>query len=188
MKTDNAIITPDNVIITPDKMEEAYLKVVKYVFDSLRSKTSDDIDNFALMAIRNDGALMLDYMLKKYNLAIPIGFIDPTSHRDDVYKENRQDLREKESSKLPEGGIDNKHIIMVDSVHETGRTARAAIDTLMDYGRPASVELVVLLERGGHEVPVRPTCSAIKNGHVPLEFEVKLCAENEDHYMALNPR
>src|SRR5690606_3589372 len=59
-------------------------------------------------------------------------------------------------TRLPPGGIDGRHLVIVDDVLYTGRTARAALDELADFGRPARIWLCVLIDRGGRELPIQP--------------------------------
>ena len=59
-------------------------------------------------------------------------------------------------TKLPAGGINDRRVVIVDDVCYTGRTARAALDELADFGRPASIALAVLIDRGGRELPIQP--------------------------------
>jgi pyrimidine operon attenuation protein/uracil phosphoribosyltransferase len=81
----------------------------------------------------------------------PVGTLDVALYRDD-YPERRPDVR---PSDIPYD-ITGRHVVLVDEVLYTGRTVRAAIDALIDLGRPASVQLAVLLDRGHRELPIRP--------------------------------
>jgi pyrimidine operon attenuation protein / uracil phosphoribosyltransferase len=80
-----------------------------------------------------------------------VGAIDTSRHRDDLH------LREpshRYTSRVPE--VDGKVVVLVDDVIHHGRTARAAMDALMDFGRPRAIQLAVLVDRGHREVPIRP--------------------------------
>ncbi len=81
---------------------------------------------------------------------IPYGYIDVTLYRDDL--DHRKSLKPSKSSSIP--NIDNRHILLVDDVLYEGRTARAALDALKDFGRPASVKLLVLVDRGHRKLPI----------------------------------
>ncbi|PFG33108.1 bifunctional pyr operon transcriptional regulator/uracil phosphoribosyltransferase PyrR [Sanguibacter antarcticus] len=82
-----------------------------------------------------------------------VGTLDVTMHRDDLH---RQPPRAIGSTQLPDGGIDNKVVILVDDVLFSGRTIRAALDALSDIGRPRAVQLAALVDRGHRELPIRP--------------------------------
>ena len=84
---------------------------------------------------------------------IPVGSLDVTMYRDDL---RTRGIRPLEETDLPAGGIDGKTVVLVDDVLFSGRTIRAALDALTDLGRPASVQLAVLVDRGHRELPIRP--------------------------------
>jgi pyrimidine operon attenuation protein / uracil phosphoribosyltransferase len=93
-------------------------------------------------------------------IAAKVGAIDITLYRDDVF----EGLPKPEvgSTTLPEHTIAGKTVILVDDVLFTGRTIRAALDALMDYGRPRSVQLAVLIDRGHRELPIQPDYVGLK--------------------------
>ncbi len=82
---------------------------------------------------------------------IPVGSLDVTMYRDDL---RSQPTRSPHKTSVP-GGIDGKVVVLVDDVLFSGRTIRAALDALNDLGRPASVRLAVLVDRGHRELPIR---------------------------------
>ncbi len=88
----------------------------------------------------------------------PVGFIDVSFYRDDYSRTGLKTGARR--SELP-FDVDGASIVLVDDVLFTGRSVRAAINELFDYGRPARIELAVLIDRGGRELPVEPTyCGA----------------------------
>jgi pyrimidine operon attenuation protein / uracil phosphoribosyltransferase len=78
--------------------------------------------------------------------------VDATLYRDDL---RRGPARALESTAVPEGGVDDKLVVLVDDVLMSGRTTRAALDALRDEGRPRAVQLAVLVDRGHRELPIR---------------------------------
>jgi pyrimidine operon attenuation protein / uracil phosphoribosyltransferase len=82
---------------------------------------------------------------------VPVGALDITLYRDDL---RHRPPRPLESTRLPEGGIDDQLVVLVDDVLFSGRTVRAALDALRDLGRPRAVQLAVLVDRGHREVAV----------------------------------
>ena len=86
------------------------------------------------------------------DVAIPVGSVDVTLYRDDLRLRGVRPLGE---TLEPEGGITGKTVILVDDVLYSGRTIRAALDALADLGRPQSVQLAVLVDRGHRELPIR---------------------------------
>ncbi|MFB9302668.1 bifunctional pyr operon transcriptional regulator/uracil phosphoribosyltransferase PyrR [Kibdelosporangium philippinense] len=83
---------------------------------------------------------------------VPTGVLDVTLYRDDLRRHPNRPL---EPTSLPEGGIEDKLVILVDDVLYSGRTVRAALDALRDHGRPQAVQLAVLVDRGHRELPIR---------------------------------
>lgn len=83
---------------------------------------------------------------------VPVGVLDITLYRDDL---RRHATRAVGPTDLPTGGIDGMRVVLVDDVLFSGRTVRAALDALNDVGRPASVQLAVLVDRGHRELPIR---------------------------------
>ena len=81
---------------------------------------------------------------------IPCGYLDVTLYRDDL--DHRKSLKPSKSSQVP--NIDNKEVLLIDDVLYEGRTARAALDAIKDFGRPASVKMLVLVDRGHRKLPI----------------------------------
>ncbi|WP_106850623.1 bifunctional pyr operon transcriptional regulator/uracil phosphoribosyltransferase PyrR [Blastococcus sp. Marseille-P5729] len=82
----------------------------------------------------------------------PVGVLDITLYRDDL---RTRGVRPLERTQEPEGGIDDKIVVLVDDVLYSGRTIRAALDALRDWGRPRAIQLAVLVDRGHRELPIR---------------------------------
>jgi len=83
---------------------------------------------------------------------VPYGRLDVTKHRDDLHL--RPPDGHRRASEVPE--IDGRVVVLIDDVIHHGRTARAAMDALMDFGRPRAIQLAVLIDRGHRELPIRP--------------------------------
>jgi pyrimidine operon attenuation protein/uracil phosphoribosyltransferase len=84
----------------------------------------------------------------------PVGSLDITLYRDDLMAVGPRPVVGE--TRLPDGGVDDRVIVIVDDVSYTGRTARAAMDELNDFGRPRRILLCVLVDRGGRELPIQP--------------------------------
>jgi pyrimidine operon attenuation protein/uracil phosphoribosyltransferase len=84
----------------------------------------------------------------------PVGTLDITLYRDDLTAIGPRPVLGE--TRLPAGGIDGRNLVIVDDVLYTGRTVRAALDELADFGRPARILLCVLIDRGGRELPIQP--------------------------------
>lgn len=106
----------------------------------------------------------------------PVGAIDISLHRDDLPL--RSATAPLQASDLP-AAIDDRIVVLVDDVLFTGRSIRAALDALIDYGRPAAIELAVLIDRGHRELPIRPDYVG-KNLPTHRDDEVLVLLEETD--------
>jgi pyrimidine operon attenuation protein/uracil phosphoribosyltransferase len=116
----------------------------------------DDLSDVYLVAIPNGGVplgrLLIENIEKIAGVRAPLGILDTTLYRDDmVVTGRRPPLRVTE---MP-SSVDDKLIVLVEDVVNTGRTIRAAMDALMDFGRPRIVQVVALVDRGRRELPIR---------------------------------
>ena len=113
----------------------------------------------ALVGIWSGGAWLAERLQKELGLPGAHGVISSTLHRDDFSA--RGLASGTDPTQLP-FSIDGRHIVLIDDVLYTGRTVRAVVNELFDFGRPASVTLAVLVDRGGRELPVAAAFSAAK--------------------------
>jgi len=117
---------------------------------------NDDLSSLYLVGVPNGGvplARQLATNLKEIaDLEPAVGVLDTTLYRDDlIARGNRPRLRRTE---MP-SAVDDRVVVLVDDVASTGRTIRAAMDALMDFGRPRGVQVVALIDRGHRELPIR---------------------------------
>ena len=105
-----------------------------------------------LVGVASGGAWLAQRLQKDLGLAGEAGILSSSMHRDDF---SQRGLASSGQTLLP-FDVNGAHLIVVDDVLYTGRTIRAVLNELFDYGRPASVKLVVLVDRGGRELPVQP--------------------------------
>jgi pyrimidine operon attenuation protein/uracil phosphoribosyltransferase len=111
-------------------------------------------NNPALVGIFSGGAWIAERLRELLGLSEEIGLIDVSFYRDDFAEKG---LHPQCRPTVIPFDVEGRHIILVDDVLYTGRTTRAAINELFDYGRPASVALAVLADRGGRELPIGAT-------------------------------
>ena len=142
--------------------DEAIAKALSRIAHEIIERT-DELDSVALVGIQSRGAPLASRLRRlveeRSGYAIPVGALDITFHRDDVHVRDRgrapgrQPVVRSTSISFP---IEGMTVILVDDVLYTGRTIRAAIDALLEFGRPARVQLAVLVDRGHRELPIRP--------------------------------
>lgn len=113
-------------------------------------------ENMAIIGIQNRGAYLAERVAKLIEqiegVEIPLGLMDITLYRDDVQTKLEQPLVQKTDILFD---VVDKTIILVDDVLYTGRTVRAALDQIIDFGRPRSIQFAVLVDRGHRELPIR---------------------------------
>ena len=136
----------------------------------------NEVDRMLLVGIRTRGLPLAERLQGEVasmeSVELPLGALDITLYRDDLSAIGPQPvIRE---TKLPEP-IDDRVVVLCDDVLFTGRTIRAALDELADYGRPRSVRLAVLIDRGHRELPIHPdvvgaTVPTRRSEHVEVRF------------------
>jgi pyrimidine operon attenuation protein/uracil phosphoribosyltransferase len=147
------------------KLPDAELLFNKFV-EKIKPLISSDT---ALVGIHSGGVWLLERLLAELEIEgendVMHGSLDVSFYRDDF---NQRGLHaEPKPSNIP-FNVEGSHIILIDDVFYTGRTIRAAMNELFDYGRPASISLAVLANRGGRELPIMPQIST---------FDIALAAD-----------
>ncbi len=137
------------------------------------------IEDLCIIGIHTGGVYLADRIRRiierQEGATVPAATLDITLYRDDWSLASQNPIVKKTDIPFP---VADKTIILVDDVIFTGRTIRAALDAIMDYGRPKSIQLAVLVDRGGRELPIQPdyvgmtvTVAADEHVHVLLEEE-----------------
>lgn len=115
-----------------------------------------DAPRVVLLGIPTRGVILASRLVERIHefagVTVPHGALDITLYRDDL---NFKPPRPLEDTSIPEGGIDDALVVLVDDVLFSGRSVRSALDALRDIGRPRAVQLAVLVDRGHRELPVR---------------------------------
>ena len=126
----------------------------RVLLESLRSRLAspDFLKEPAMIGVHSGGAWIAERLHRDLNLGSPLGYLSSAFHRDDYGERGLPTSIKATSITFP---VDDQHIILVDDILFTGRTIRAALNEIFDFGRPARVELAVLLDRGGRELPMQ---------------------------------
>lgn len=138
-------------------LDSAQLRMVIKRLAQELMENHDDFSNTVLIGIQPRGIPFANKIVETIQqqypaIKVPYGRLDITFYRDDVRKE----LHKANETSIP-FSIENKNVVLVDDVLYTGRTIRAAMDALLDYGRPAKVELCVLIDRRfSRQLPIQP--------------------------------
>lgn len=120
--------------------------------DGLRAHCGSHLAAAAMIGIHTGGGWIAQRLHTQLALTQPLGLIDISFYRDDFTRAGMNP--QVKPSHLP-FNVDDRHIILVDDVLYTGRTIRAALNEIFDWGRPASITLAVLIDRGGRELPIQ---------------------------------
>jgi pyrimidine operon attenuation protein / uracil phosphoribosyltransferase len=139
------------VVLDHDDMRRTLVRIAHEIIE----KNPDGA--IALVGIHRRGALLAQRLhaltSELLDTPVPLGFVDISFYRDDLAIRPSAPIVHATQLDFP---IDGRTIVIVDDVLYTGRTVRAAVDEVFDYGRPARVQLAVLVDRGHRELPIRP--------------------------------
>ena len=135
-----------DVLAKPDQLLE------KLAGDLERLLTERRLDDPLMVGIHTGGVWIANILHARLGIARPLATLDISFYRDDFSRIGMHP-RVKPSSLPPQ--VEDRHIILVDDVLQTGRTIRAAMNEIFDYGRPASITLVCLVDRSGRELPIQ---------------------------------
>jgi pyrimidine operon attenuation protein/uracil phosphoribosyltransferase len=141
------------IVMDGDRMARSLARMAHEIVERNRG-----LDDLALVGIRTRGvpiARRIAYAIRDIaGHDIPTGALDITLYRDDLMRHPVGPQPVVRRTEIP-FSIDDKRILLVDDVLYTGRTIRAALDALIDFGRPMSIQLVVLVDRGHRELPIK---------------------------------
>lgn len=139
-----------NVVLTDSDMNRIIARIAFEIIEKHQG-----VDKLALIGIQRRGVFLAERVQKKIeeieNKKVPAGNLDINLYRDDWTSVGSQPVVRPTEIEF---SVDDHHIILIDDVLFTGRTIRAAMDALLDYGRPGKIELAVLIDRGHRELPI----------------------------------
>ncbi|CAA9419029.1 MAG: Pyrimidine operon regulatory protein PyrR [uncultured Rubrobacteraceae bacterium] len=137
-------------LLTPDGIDRSLRRISHEILE----KNAASLDDLALVGVLTRGVPLArrisENLIRFEGLDAPVGSLDITLHRDDLSVEDP----ELKGSDVP-FDVTGKTVVLVDDVLYTGRTARAAMEALLELGRPAAVRLAILVDRGHRELPIR---------------------------------
>ena len=174
------------LLMNGEDMNRAITRIAHEILE--KNKGTRDL---ALVGIRTRGVILANRLRDKIkeieNITVDLGILDITLYRDDLATSKDKPVLRDTDIPFP---IDGKKVVLCDDVLFTGRTIRAAIDALVDFGRPAQVQLAVLIDRGHRELPIRPDYVG-KNIPTSKDMRVKvhmIGEDQEDKVIVINNR
>ncbi len=142
---------PRAVLLTGDDIRRAVSRIAHEIVERDR-----DVSALAMVGIRSRGdvlaARLRDAIQAHEGTRVPLGSLDITLYRDDLTRIGYAPVVHRSALDF---SVDDRVVVLVDDVLFTGRTVRAALDALVDYGRPRAIRLAVLVDRGHRELPIR---------------------------------
>jgi len=167
----------ERVVLDSTAIDRALMRIAHEIVER-----NDDLERLYLVAIPNGGVPLARRLVANLrqiaDLEVPMGILDTTLYRDDLMAgASRPRLRRTE---MP-SAVDERVVVLVDDVASTGRTIRAAMDALMDFGRPRAVQVVALVDRGHRELPIKIDYAG-KN--IPTRADQKVLLRGRDGGLA----
>jgi len=142
----------EKVVMDSEKIADTISRISDQILER-----NPDTDDMVFVGVRTRGIHIAHRLVlkleKKLGKRIPIGTLDISLYRDDL--KIKREWPELKKTDIP-FAVRGKVVILVDDVIFTGRTSRAALEAIMDYGRPSSIQLAVLVDRGHRELPIQP--------------------------------
>lgn len=146
-------------VLSSADIDRAVTRIAHEILEANTALQKSGTDNLVILGIPTRGVKLAERIAKVIEKAEPgtdisklLGRLDITMYRDDLAANPTRVVTE---TQIPEQGIDDKVVVLVDDVLFSGRTIRAALDALNDFGRPRAVRLAVLVDRGHRELPIR---------------------------------
>ncbi len=164
-----------HIILTADDIRRAIRRIANEIIERNRG-----LENVVLVGMRTRGVplarRLASAILEFESEQVPVGSLDIGLYRDDI---TQMDLKARIQPTDMPADIDGKTVVLVDDVLFTGRSIRAALDALTDFGRPASIQLAVLMDRGHRELPIRADYVG-KNIPTSMHEDVQVLLEEID--------
>lgn len=164
-------------VVDGSSMQRALTRITYEIIEQNKG-----VDDLVFVGIKTRGIFIAKRLAKRLKqleqIEVPVGELDISLYRDDRHVPDYH-REPKVSSANISVDINDKHVILVDDVLFTGRTVRAALDALMDIGRPKKISLAVLVDRGHRELPIRPDFVG-KNIPTSLDEQVQVAMEEYD--------
>ncbi|MBM7461102.1 bifunctional pyr operon transcriptional regulator/uracil phosphoribosyltransferase PyrR [Rhodococcus coprophilus] len=147
---------PARELLSAADVHRTIARIAHQIIEKTALDTPEEARRVVLLGIPTRGITLANRLAERIEefsgVRVPVGSLDITLYRDDLRTKPHRPL---ERTSVPDGGVDNTLVVLVDDVLFSGRSVRAALDALRDLGRPEAVQLAVLVDRGHRELPLR---------------------------------
>lgn len=141
----------EKVLFDQDTINRSLKRIAHEILEK-----NDDLNNIVIIGIRTRGAYLAQRLVNLIEVFegvnVPLGELDITKYRDDITREMKEVIVNQSTVPMT---LNGKTVILVDDVLYTGRTIRAALEAVLEYGRPKNIQLATLIDRGHRELPIR---------------------------------
>lgn len=173
-------MSTENIFIDHQKFEKLINELCLSITSHLKNR---HIQSPQMIGIHTGGAVIAEMLHKKLGIEAELGLLDIAFYRDDF---TRIGLHPTVKPSVIPFDIEDQHILLVDDVLQSGRTVRAAMNEIFDYGRPASITLITFINReNGRELPIEPNISAVS---IQLEQGQYLSLDQENMHFTLKTK
>ena len=151
IKERGLVIQMEKVLFDQDTITRSLKRIAHEILEK-----NDNLNDVVIIGIRTRGAYLAQRLVKLIEVfegvEVPLGELDITKYRDDITREMKEVIVNQSSVPMM---LNGKTVILVDDVLYTGRTVRAALEAVLEYGRPKNIQLATLIDRGHRELPIR---------------------------------
>ena len=150
-KRKGALNSMEKVLFDKDTITRSLKRIAHEILEK-----NDDLNEVVIIGIRTRGSYLAERLVRLIEVfegvTIPLGELDITKYRDDITREMKEIIVNQSTVPMT---LNGKTVILVDDVLYTGRTVRAALEAVLEYGRPKNIQLATLIDRGHRELPIR---------------------------------
>lgn len=150
-KRKGAFNSMEKVLFDKDTITRSLKRIAHEILEK-----NDDLNEVVIIGIRTRGSYLAERLVRLIEVfegvTIPLGELDITKYRDDITREMKEIIVNQSTVPMT---LNGKTVILVDDVLYTGRTVRAALEAVLEYGRPKNIQLATLIDRGHRELPIR---------------------------------
>ena len=177
IKERGLVIQMEKVLFDQDTITRSLKRIAHEILEK-----NDNLNDVVIIGIKTRGSYLAERLVRLIEVfegvTVPLGELDITKYRDDITREMKEVIVNQSTVPMT---LNGKTVILVDDVLYTGRTVRAALEAVLEYGRPKNIQLATLIDRGHRELPIRPDFVG-KNIPTALNEQIRVAMEEIDQH------